>query len=276
MTRSRSWEYSSAFTEARLAAQDALGMAGIANLPVDPFCACEALGIVVVTDEQLSPGIAGSTQFNGRDFRVVLGGTANFGFLNFTLAHEIGHACIESHRALFLGGKPHYSGEGFADDNLKERQADHFAAAFLMPEAPCRAILDAIPDDKAGMQAIEQLQSQCNVSLTAAAIRYAELTSHLAAVIVSTNGKVDYCIRSQELIERVGYNARIAKGAALPVHTPSANLAKDASSVAALVKKDSGDIRWNMWFGSNRGDVYEEAKGLGKYGKVLTVMTANG
>ncbi len=280
MSWKKSWEFKAQLAEARHAAKTALDDAGITGMHACPFAACEALGICVIpeaeADEPLPPGVVGSTEYLTNDFRIVLGTSGNFGFTNFTLAHELGHICIESHQPLITGTQPHYSGEGFlsASKGWEERQADHFAASFLMPEKPCRAFVDGMSDDDAGLKAIEQLQGECSVSLTAAAIRYAELTSHLAAVIVSTDGVVDYCIRSKELIDRVGYMSFLKKGEKLPDFTKSHKMSKDVAAIQAA-DTDDGESRWNMWFGSDRGDVFEEVRGLGKYGKVLTVLTAN-
>lgn len=280
MSWQKSSEYGLAMAEARQAAKDALTGSSLMDLKVDPLEFCASQGITVVhedeTSEPLPKGVAGATQFNGSTFRVVLGRAANYGFLNFTLAHELGHICIESHQSLFTGNQAHFSGDGFSGSkNLHERQADHFAASFLMPEAPCRRLLDGIPDDEAGLQSIVKLQKACNVSLTAAAIRYAELTSHIAAIVVSTDGKVDYCIRSKELIEIVGWNRSIEKGSSLPKYTASQKLTQNAPAITAAVTEE-GETRWDTWFGTCRDEVFEEAKGLGKYGKVLTVLTANG
>jgi hypothetical protein len=60
------------------------------------------------------------------------------------------------------------------------------------------------------------------------------------------------------------------------VVTPTATLTAIPAMVERAEKLDSGDIRWSTWFPvGDRGEVYEEAKGLGRYGKILTVLTAN-
>lgn len=144
-----------------------------------------------------------------------------------------------------------------------------------MPEDDCRKVLDGIPDSQAGLQTIERLHSTCGVSLTAAAIRYAELTSHLVAVVISTAGRVDYCLRSEPLVERLG-RAMLESGSPVAKHTPTATLTLVPAMVERAEKLDSGDVRWSTWFPiGDRGEVYEEAKGLGRYGKTLTVLTAN-
>lgn len=271
----RDFERSIALREARQAAAEALADVGISNLPICPFTACEKLGIAVVREAELDEGIAGCTERIGNDFRIALSKDYHHdGQVAFTVAHEIGHCCIGSHAPLFLRG-PHQSRPGFRSTQLHERQADHFAASFLMPEAACRKVLDGIPDDQAGLQAIELLHTACGVSMTAAAIRYAELTSHVAAVVISSGGRVDYCLRSEPLCERLG-RATIACGDKVAAHTPTATVTSIPAMVERAEKLDSGDIRWDMWFPvRDRGEVFEEAQGLGRYGKTLTVLTAN-
>jgi Zn-dependent peptidase ImmA (M78 family) len=271
----RDFERSLALREARQAAAEALVDAEMTGLPICPFNACEKLGIAVIRDAELDEDVAGCTERIGNGFRIALSKDYHHdGQVAFTLAHEIGHCCIGSHSSLFLRGA-HQCQANFRSRSIHERQADHFAAAFLMPEAACRKVLDAIPDDQAGLQAIELLRTTCGVSLTAAAIRYAELTSHVAAVVISSAGYVDYCVRSEPLCERIG-QATIAHGDKAPAHTPTANFAVIPALVERAEKMDSGDIRWDMWFPvRDRGEVFEEAKGLGKYGKTLTVLTAN-
>jgi hypothetical protein len=271
----RDGERSLALREARQAAAEALADAEMTGLPICPFHACEKLGITAIRDAPLDEDVAGCTERIGNGFRIALSKDYHHdGQVAFTLAHEIGHCCIGSHASLFLQGA-HQCQAHFRSRSIHERQADHFAAAFLMPEAACRKVLDAIPDDQAGLQAIERLRSACGVSLTAAAIRYAELTSHIAAVVISAAGCVHYCVRSQPLCERIG-QATIAYGGRVPAHTPTASFAADPALVKRAEKRDSGDIRWDRWFPvRDRGEVFEEAKGLGKYGKTLTVLTAN-
>lgn len=264
-----------ALREARQAAAETLVDSQMTGLPVGPFTACERLGIELIRDADLDDGIAGCTERVGNGFRVALSKQYHHeGQVAFTVAHEIGHCCIPSHAQLFLSGS-HHSRSGFRSSTLHERQADHFAAAFLMPEADCRTVLDGISDAQAGLHAIEQLHAMCGVSLTAAAIRYAELTSHVAAVVISSGGRVEYCLRSASLSERLGWTS-LESGSPVAKHTPTATLTAIPAMVERAEKLDSGDIRWSTWFpGGDRGEVYEEAKGLGRYGKTLTVLTAN-
>jgi Zn-dependent peptidase ImmA (M78 family) len=58
------------------------------------------------------------------------------GFQRFSIAHELGHYFIEAHATQLLVNGVHYSRAGFFSADPFEQEADHFAAALLMPERP--------------------------------------------------------------------------------------------------------------------------------------------
>ena len=64
-------------------------------------------------------------------------------------------------------------GRSSASDDPYELEADHFAAALLMPDSLFRA---AISTAGTGLAAVEALSNLCVTSLTATAIRYARRT----------------------------------------------------------------------------------------------------
>ena len=280
---SKGWEYKIEIAEARSAAEDLIYDLGIEKIPVDPFSVCDELNIQVVSasdiGEEMPEGVAASTLYTGDRFYVVLCEGGNEGFRNFTLSHEIGHVAIPSHQKLFTGNQRHYSGNAFFSKSTgwAERQADHFAASFLMPSSICKPFVNGFSDDDAGLTVIRALAKECKVSITAAAIRYAELTSHLAAIIVSSHGDVEYCVRSSELVGLLGWHAFLKKGSRIPAHSPAAKLNEVASHGEEFCVLDSGDIRWTDWFGEkvNNGEVYEESLSLGYASKVLTILTSN-
>ena len=54
--------------------------------------------------------------------------------VRFSVAHELSHYYLPTHRELLLGGKFHCSRAGFICDNKLEREADQFAAVLLLPD----------------------------------------------------------------------------------------------------------------------------------------------
>jgi hypothetical protein len=197
----------------------------------------------------------------------------SLGFQRFSIGHELGHYLLEGHpEQLFPNGDGvHVSQAGFVSMVLHEREADHFASGLLMPDGPFRSVLRRAPE---GLEGIETLAEKCLTSVTATAIRYAKKTSVPAAVIVSTNGKVDFAFLSGEMKEFPGITW-IRKGDPLPPSSISNRFAKADDNIR-LGRRETDDIDLDEWLGGRRGiQAKEEVLGLGAYGKVLTVLTTD-
>jgi hypothetical protein len=165
----------------------------------------------------------------------------------------------------------HISRAGFVTNDPFELEADHFAAGLLMPETPFRKEMQRRDPS---LDAIEALATICETSRTATAIRFAELSSDAVAVIVSTDGVIDYCFLSEAMktLPQLGY---LRKGTKLPAGTATASFAADAGRVHAGERiADVVDVR--DWLGgTTKAEVSEETIGLGRYGKVLTVLASS-
>ena len=124
-----------------------------------------------------------------------------------------------------------------------------------------------------GLDAIEAAAGQCLTSLTATAIRFAELSDMAIAIIVSTGGVIDYSFLSEPMKSLPERNW-LRKGTVLPPGTATVRLAADASQVRAGARvADAVDVR--DWLGGTTlAEVSEESVGLGAYGKVLTVLAS--
>jgi len=120
--------------------------------------------------------------------------------------------------------------------------------------------------------AVESLSRQCNTSLTATAIRYAQKTSDPLAIVVSEGEIIDYCFMSDELKELNGLTW-IRKGSRLSKNTVTLRFNSDPQNISNCNKAD-GETTPLDWFGSSLPyEVYEEVVGLGGYGKTLTVLS---
>jgi hypothetical protein len=126
----------------------------------------------------------------------------------------------------------------------------------------------------ASLDAIEAVADQCVTSMTATAVRFAELTDSALAVIVSTNGIIDYCFMS-EAMKSLPKLDWIRKGTPVPPGTATARLAGQPARVLAGERiVETVDVR--DWLGGmTRAEVSEESMGLGNYGKVLTVLVSS-
>src|SRR5262249_44379420 len=137
------------------------------------------------------------------------------GFQRFSVAHELGHYCIEGHAEALLSNGVHSSRAGFVSGDPFEQEADYFAAALLMPD---RLFKRAIDRYQAGLASVEGACKDCQTSLTATAIRYSALTLDGVAVILSTGSTIDWCFMSNGLKAAKGISW-VRKGTPVPSGT---------------------------------------------------------
>ena len=107
----------------------------------------------------------------------------------FTLAHELGHYYIDSHRVGLKSGilEPHPSTINPKQFSRIEREADYFASNLLMPEPRFKG---AIFRNKFNPDLLDKLQRMFNVSRTACAFRFADIGNHPIMIVFSENHKV--------------------------------------------------------------------------------------
>ena len=192
------------------------------------------------------------------------------GFKNFSVGHEIGHYRLPGHLdAVFDERGQHVSHAGFRSADRYEREADHFAAALLMPAKLFAAAARRAGD---GLKAIETLANDCGTSLEATAIRWAQTNRDPVAVIRSKGGAIDYAFMSEPLVDFSDLDW-IRKGTPLPTGTVTAAFNADRNNVERAARAN-GMSGFQDWFnGPYRQEVVEEVIGLGRYGKTLTVLT---
>lgn len=104
----------------------------------------------------------------------------------FTLAHELGHYYIDTHRIGLKKGllEPHPSKTNRKQFNLIEREADYFASCLLMPEIKFRK--DCFKQNFS-IELIDSLKNQYQVSRTACAFRFADIGNHSIMIIYGEN-----------------------------------------------------------------------------------------
>jgi hypothetical protein len=170
---------------------------------------------------------------------------------------------------LFPGGKGfHVSQGGFFIGEDTEKEADHFAAALLMPR---QLFLPALRDSGQGFAGVRRLAELCKTSLTATAIRFAQFAEDPVAVVVSSGTSVDYCVMSQCLKGIPGVES-LKKGQPLPRQTKTAKFSADPDNIR-LGRQQATYASLDDWFdGAPQMEVSEDIVGLGRYGKTLTVL----
>jgi hypothetical protein len=100
----------------------------------DPEAACRLLGLQFLPDSHLGSygGTATAGMLDRRNMAVLLASSTRYGFeaQRFTAAHEVGHFVLHPDEVLFRDRSLSDHGK---ERPPKEREADYFAACFLMP-----------------------------------------------------------------------------------------------------------------------------------------------
>ena len=258
-------------TLARQTAESLVRKLGLSSLPIDPFLIAEKHSILVEAKPDTAEGVSGMLLRYG-DMFCILYAThiPNDGFQRFSIAHELGHYFLDGHiDHVLVDGQAHLSRAGFASGDSYELEADHFAAGLLMPS---QLFCAAQAKHEPGLPAIETLADLCRTSLTATAIRYAELTGESVAVVMSTGLQVDFC-RMSETMKSKGHFDWIKRADPVPRNTATYRFNSDVDRIARA-ERDVCDIDIVEWLGGDRSiPGIEEVIGLGRYGKTLTVLT---
>ena len=256
---------------AALEAERLITELAIDSLPIDPIAIAESLGILVQPKATLG-GVSGMLIRYGNEFGITYTThIANEGFERFCIAHEIGHYRIPGHiDAVLAYGDTHKSRAGFVAGNRYEREADHFAASLLMPDALFAREMRSLKD---GLQAIEALAERCVTSLTAAANRYIQKARVPVAMIMSSGSLIEYCFMSEPLQDFEELE-RPRKGQELPVGSETEQFNADPANISGA-QRAYAKVELRDWFGGRRSiPGTEEIVGLGRYGKTLTILSS--
>ncbi len=183
------------------------------------------------------------------------------GFQRFSVSHELGHYFLEGHIDQLLQTGVHVSRAGFVTADPCELEADHFAAGLLMPEKEFREEMER---HEPGLAAVDALAARCITSRTATAIRYAELSRAAIAVIVSTDGVIDYCFLSDSM-KTLPQLSWLRKGTKLPAGSATAQLANSPDQVrAGVTVADEADVRdWLEQIQPTRSRIRRRRRGCG-------------
>jgi Zn-dependent peptidase ImmA (M78 family) len=187
------------------------------------------------------------------------------GRVRFSIAHELAHYFIESHRQGIIQGLFHDSEEGFQSLNIIEDEADRVAAALLIPAKELRS--------KMGhrkiltLRQILELAARCEASVQATSFRYARYAEEACLAVVASGNRILYAFSSDEA-DGLGFRFLGIK------HVPVGSAAHRASeSYSAEIFEGPTDT--SLWF-SQRGrsaELWEEAVRLGSSSLVLTLLS---
>ena len=253
-------------------AEELLHDAGIAALPVKPQQLAEHLGIQVHAKPASIKGASGWLVRSGDEFAIIYATYIDsIGFQHFSIAHELGHYMLDGHpEHVFRHGGEHASHAGFEATDHIEREADYFAACLLMPKELCRSLIGRSRD---GLEAVLHIAKECETSLTAAALRYAEIGRLPVGIVQAHQGKVEFCA-AYPMQAHVGWARPLLRNAKVPADSATSRLSQDQEAILQS-GEDSDSSQASDWFpgaDSNAG-LIEEVIGLGKFGRTLTVLT---
>ena len=191
-------------------------------------------------------------------------------FERFSVGHELGHYFLEGHIDHVL-----------PKDGVHTSHADSYPPTLMSsrpisspPDFSCRAARSSarLAGTMQALQWSSKLTKLCKTSLTATAIRYAELTEDAVAIVISTGPTIDFCFMS-ETIKSLPHLSWLRKGTPVPPGTATAKLNANARRVAEG-ERDEADIDLMDWLNGSRSvSAVEQVVGLGNYGKTLTVIT---
>lgn len=122
------------------------------------------------------------------------------GRINFTLGHELGHYLL--HRQ--LSGDPIYCAKSDmwkwdSEYGKMEGEANQFASYLLMPLDDFRKETDGLT--KPTVAFFDKLRLRYEVSLTAAILKWLEITKKRAMIVVSRDGFIDWSRSSTPLLK---------------------------------------------------------------------------
>lgn len=239
-------------------------------LPIDPLAIARDLGIKLFPVLQQEIDFSGCLIHADGNWGIVYRDDIPVpGFRRFTVAHELGHFEIASHRAaIFSDTAKHVSESGFTSHLWYELEADHFAAELLMPEDLFRA---AIRETTIGLPAVKHLAAKFDTSLTSTAIRYAKLSPDPVAIIVSADDRIRYCFASQCM--RTIRADFIERSTVVPLASETGRHYKAGAPARA---EREGRSYLSAWFPNATREIEfnEDMIDLGRYGRTLTVLHA--
>lgn len=245
---------------------------GFEAFPVDPKKIAEKEGIIVQAKPPEVDGISGALVFSNNDVILIYSQNhSNFGFENFSIAHELGHFFLQGHPdEIIKQGGTHLSRSNFSEGSSIELEADHFASGLLMPTHLARRFLS---EQQLGLDGIIALAEKARCSITAAAIRAAECSENPMAIIMSRNDKIAYAFMTDSFKNLGSRLAFLRKGIDLPV-SATRTFNKNPDNVLKAERMFAETTLADWFDGSGKIVLDEEVIGLGKYGYTLTVLSS--
>ena len=185
------------------------------------------------------------------------------GRTNFTMAHELGHYMV--HRPVLNKTKFECGEEDMLDENQQgidiEAEANAFAANLLMPNHDFRAQADG---QKFSIDLIQHCANRYGVSLTAAVLKWLDVTEKRAIGLLSEEGFMHWSKSSNSAFRSGRYFATKKNCVEIPEFSLAA---EDQYSAEARNGVRHGP---DIWFPGE--EVIEHSIYSEEYGKTLTIL----
>jgi hypothetical protein len=260
-----------------LLAKEKLIALGMWRLPVNPLAIAKEEGI------ELAPGRYGE-RFDARIkfvrsvktfilFYKEAGYGLTEGRVRFSLGHELGHYYLPHHRAYLLSGQSHNSVTDYRSRDPREKEADEFSSALLMPHELVASTLKNRSMSICTLADLSRLAEHTfQTSLTSTVRRYVGLDWEACSMVVSEAGVVKWARHSDSMKARgMGW---IEHGMPVPNTTATAKLWERLSKEATLERMETA-VDADIWFERPHWRrLWEEAMPLGYTGQVLTFLVA--
>ena len=186
--------------------------------------------------------------------------------VRFSIAHELAHYYIPSHRDLLRHGMFHNSVPRIDKINPLERQANAFAATLLVPTVALKARIHR-NEGRLNLRQILDFSKKCEASAQTTAFRYVEFVDYPIMAVVTEAGRVTHCF-SSPAAKKLGF--RLHPKALVPIG-PTKDL---ATSTSAKVLYQTQPLR--AWLPDKRRSslkLWEEAVRLGNTNRILTLLS---
>lgn len=237
------------------------------GMPVDPIAIAKGERICLAPSHSYGTNFEGRLEYHVSPRKWILFfKTKSSGSLTrrgrFTLAHELGHFFLETHRELYLNGASHSSTLGYISDNIMERQADEFAGALLLPADYLERRLDK--REYMSLREIMKMSDEWDISLQSAVIRYVEFTGERCMAVVAKDGAVRYCVSSDG-----------AKGSAMrwAKIIPEASITHEIISARTLDTYGERSVSASEWISFHSGEFHEECIFMSDWGLSITLLS---
>lgn len=165
--------------------------AGISTLPVDPYSIADEMDIVV--EDMDLENVSGILFKAGDRKKIGIKKDMNPMRKRFTLAHELGHNEIPTHKNAKYECSEDYLNPFLKYNSSIEQEANRFAAELLMPT---RLFKPLVYQFKPEFSDLDELSDICDASLTATAIKFLSLTEECCALVVSDGKYIKWSAKS--------------------------------------------------------------------------------